>query len=107
MERLTQEEQSIRELAQAYHAERGRDYEPIAITGYAIASSAENCLYMVNGYIGQKYCHTCHDHHAGLDMLIFLRVGRGFVRLDIGQVKKLCDGDIASTLAKHLFGGGG
>ena len=84
---FTPEEQMIRDLAIAYHAEHGRRLEIRYITGHAIPGNDQNCVSTVTGRVSGEACSTCGEPHPVPVCMLFLRTENGFVLLSNGESK--------------------
>ena len=84
---FTPEEQMIRDLAIAYHAEHGRRLEIRYITGHAIPGNDQNCVSTVTGRVSGEACSTCGEPHPVPTCMLFLCTENGFVLLSNGESK--------------------
>ena len=87
MPKFTREEQMIRDLAIAYHAEHGHRLDISSITGHAIPGVKQNCIYTVIGKVSGEACNVCSEQHPVPVCMLFLRIENGFVLLYNGEPK--------------------
>lgn len=104
MQRLTNEEKMIAELAIEHHKRLGHRFEIVTLGPYSIAPGQEACLHMVSGRLFRQTCQGCREcMTSGIGLLLYLRIGRGFTRLSLGDVKSM-QGNSYELFMKY-FGG--
>jgi hypothetical protein len=101
---LTEEEQLLCDLAIEYHVKRGHIFEGFYVASYAISATQQACLYMVTGRVKSVSCTSCKACHAGIEMMLFLRIGRGFTQLELGDIHPFNECDDAHSLLARMFG---